>query len=115
MPSSARKSAPVFFLCLLEAAQRIFVSDAVVLIPIVPGSADENFRLRYLKPVAELGLAVDPRSIFAKNLFDFADGDGDGMFGDVDAVPGFADHLLVVHQATRILDEHLECTEGPRP
>ena len=109
------KIGTVLFPCLLKASQRVFVADAVVLVPVVPASADKNFRLRYLEAVTEPGLAVDPGSVLAKNLFDLTDGDSDSVFRNVDAIPCVANHLLIVHHASRVLDQNFERTKSSRP
>ena len=104
----------VFFSRLQEALQGVFQPDACVLVPEAPASSQQIFRLPNGQPVAELGLAGDPGSVFSQHALDFIDSSGNRVLGNLNT-PCLANHLAVIHQPPVIANQNFESAKRLRP
>lgn len=104
----------VIFRGLLETLQGVFKPDPRVLVPEVPASSQQVFRLAHGQPVTELRLACDPGAVFSQRVLDFVYSSRNGVLRNLNA-PRLANHLPVIHQLPVIANQYFESAKGLWP
>ena len=90
---------------LLEAAQGLVETFTGMALPVMPAVPNQIFRLRHVKAIAEFWMIADPCPVFFQGSLNLSNGHRYGMPRDGDAMPGIADHRLIVDTTTAALNQ----------